>query len=145
MLSQCGQKAGEGTRLRAGRSTRRGNCVRQTIEPGDGHLFFPCNNRSASTFRSWGAVSCLACLTSYPRGPTVRRPTERVHFRRLSSARAELSRRERRRWLMAEYKLISADSHIVEPPDMYSSRIDPKIRVRAPKMERRKTESGREY
>ncbi len=23
---------------------------------------------------------------------------------------------------MAEYKLISADSHIVEPPDMYTSR-----------------------
>ena len=46
---------------------------------------------------------------------------------------------------MAEYKLISADSHIVEPPDMYSSRIDPKFRDRAPKMERRKTESGRQY
>jgi predicted TIM-barrel fold metal-dependent hydrolase len=46
---------------------------------------------------------------------------------------------------MAEYKLISADSHIVEPPDMYTGRIDPKFRDRAPKMERRKTESGREY
>ena len=40
---------------------------------------------------------------------------------------------------MAEYKLISADSHIVEPPDMYTGRIDPKFRDRAPKMERRKT------
>jgi len=46
---------------------------------------------------------------------------------------------------MAEYKLISADSHIVEPPDMYSGRIDPKFRERAPKMERRKTEAGRQY
>jgi predicted TIM-barrel fold metal-dependent hydrolase len=46
---------------------------------------------------------------------------------------------------MADYKLISADSHIVEPPDMYTGRIDPKFRDRAPKMERRKTESGREY
>ena len=46
---------------------------------------------------------------------------------------------------MAGYKLISADSHIVEPPDMYSARIDPKFRDRAPKMERRKTEAGREY
>src|ERR1700746_1577744 len=46
---------------------------------------------------------------------------------------------------MADYKLISADSHIVEPPDMYAGRIDPKFRDRAPKMERRKTESGREY
>ncbi|HEY1261836.1 MAG TPA: amidohydrolase family protein [Stellaceae bacterium] len=46
---------------------------------------------------------------------------------------------------MAGYKLISADSHIVEPPDMYSSRIDPKFRDRAPRMERRKTEAGREY
>jgi predicted TIM-barrel fold metal-dependent hydrolase len=46
---------------------------------------------------------------------------------------------------MAEYKLISADSHIVEPPDMYTGRIDPKFRDRAPKMERRKTQSGREY
>jgi predicted TIM-barrel fold metal-dependent hydrolase len=46
---------------------------------------------------------------------------------------------------MEAYKLISADSHIVEPPDMYSSRIEPKFRDRAPRMERRKTDSGREY
>ncbi len=46
---------------------------------------------------------------------------------------------------MAAYKLISADSHIVEPPDMYATRIEPKFRDRAPKMERRKTEAGREY
>jgi predicted TIM-barrel fold metal-dependent hydrolase len=46
---------------------------------------------------------------------------------------------------MQPYKLISADSHIVEPPDMYSSRIDPKFRDRAPRMERRKTAAGREY
>ena len=46
---------------------------------------------------------------------------------------------------MAEYKLISADSHIVEPPDMYTGRIEPRFRDRAPKMERRKTPSGREY
>ena len=46
---------------------------------------------------------------------------------------------------MAEYKLISADSHIVEPPDMYTSRFDPKLRDRAPRMERRKTPTGREY
>ena len=46
---------------------------------------------------------------------------------------------------MPEYKLISADSHIVEPPDMYTSRISPKLRNRAPHMERRKTPGGREY
>ena len=46
---------------------------------------------------------------------------------------------------MAEYKLISADSHIVEPPDMYADRIEPKFRDRAPKMERRKTPNGRDY
>ena len=46
---------------------------------------------------------------------------------------------------MAEYKLISADSHIVEPPDMYAGRIAPKFRDHAPKMERRKTPTGREY
>jgi predicted TIM-barrel fold metal-dependent hydrolase len=46
---------------------------------------------------------------------------------------------------MAGYKLISADSHIVEPPDMYSTRIEPKFRDRAPRMERRKTEAGRDY
>jgi predicted TIM-barrel fold metal-dependent hydrolase len=46
---------------------------------------------------------------------------------------------------MAAYKLISADSHIVEPPDMYAARIEPKFRDRAPKMERRKTPTGREY
>src|SRR5215813_768860 len=46
---------------------------------------------------------------------------------------------------MAAYKLISADSHIVEPPDMYTARMEPKFRDRAPKMERRKTPAGREY
>ena len=46
---------------------------------------------------------------------------------------------------MAAYKLISADSHIVEPPDLYSTRIDPKFRDRAPRMERLKTPAGREF
>ena len=46
---------------------------------------------------------------------------------------------------MAGYQLISADSHIVEPPDMYTSRIAPKFRDRAPRMERRKTPAGREF
>lgn len=46
---------------------------------------------------------------------------------------------------MPAYKLISADSHIVEPPDLYSSRIDARFRDRAPRMERRRTSAGREY
>ena len=46
---------------------------------------------------------------------------------------------------MADYPIISADSHIVEPPDMYTSRIAPRFRDRAPRMERRKTPAGREY
>src|SRR6266849_6741831 len=69
-------------------------------------------------------------LTSLMAGPTVRK-----------SAVGERWRRSH----MAGYKLISADSHIVEPPDMYAGRIDPKFRDRAPKMERRKTPAGREY
>src|SRR5882757_3747695 len=47
--------------------------------------------------------------------------------------------------MMAEYKLISADSHIVEPPDMYAGRIAPKFRDRAPTMVRWKSPTGREY
>ena len=43
---------------------------------------------------------------------------------------------------MLSYKLISADSHIVEPPDLYASRFEPKLRERAPRMERRKTPTG---
>jgi predicted TIM-barrel fold metal-dependent hydrolase len=46
---------------------------------------------------------------------------------------------------MPAYKLISADSHIVEPPDLYSSRIDARFKDRAPRMERRRTAAGREY
>src|SRR5947207_8775546 len=46
---------------------------------------------------------------------------------------------------MADYKIISADSHVIEPPDMYTARFDPKLRNRAPHMERRKTPAGREY
>jgi predicted TIM-barrel fold metal-dependent hydrolase len=43
------------------------------------------------------------------------------------------------------YKIISADSHIVEPPDMYTGRIEARLRDRAPRMERRETPSGRKY
>jgi predicted TIM-barrel fold metal-dependent hydrolase len=43
------------------------------------------------------------------------------------------------------YKLISADSHIVEPPDLYRSRLEPKFRDRMPRMERHRTRTGREY
>ncbi|MBI3329310.1 MAG: amidohydrolase [Nitrospinae bacterium] len=46
---------------------------------------------------------------------------------------------------MDAYQLISADSHIVEPPDMYVSRIEPKFRDRAPRMERHRTRTGRAY
>ncbi len=46
---------------------------------------------------------------------------------------------------MATYELISADSHIVEPPDLYTSRIEPKLRDRAPRMERMETPTGRKY
>jgi hypothetical protein len=46
---------------------------------------------------------------------------------------------------MPAYKLISADSHIIEPPDMYAERIDPRLREQIPRVERRKTPSGREY
>ena len=46
---------------------------------------------------------------------------------------------------MAAYRLISADSHIVEPPDLYTSRVQPKFRDRAPRMQRQKTPSGSEY
>ena len=46
---------------------------------------------------------------------------------------------------MADYKLISADSHIVEPPDLYKDRVEAKFRDVLPRMERRKTPAGREY
>jgi len=44
---------------------------------------------------------------------------------------------------MTTDKLISADSHIVEPPDLYASRIDRRFRDRAPRMERMETPTGR--
>src|SRR5437867_10496548 len=50
-----------------------------------------------------------------------------------------------RRCAMATYKLISADSHIVEPPDLYASRIELRFRDRAPRMERMETPTGRKY
>ncbi len=46
---------------------------------------------------------------------------------------------------MAGYKLISADSHIVEPPDMYTSRMASEFRDRAPRMQRQQTPTGRDY
>ena len=35
---------------------------------------------------------------------------------------------------MPEYKLISADSHVSEPPDLWSTRVDKKYRERAPQL-----------
>jgi predicted TIM-barrel fold metal-dependent hydrolase len=46
---------------------------------------------------------------------------------------------------MSGYNVISADSHIVEPPDLYESRIEPKFRSRAPRIERHRTRTGQEY
>lgn len=46
---------------------------------------------------------------------------------------------------MAAFNLISADSHIVEPPDLYETRIEPKFRDAAPRLERHRTRQGREY
>ena len=42
----------------------------------------------------------------------------------------------------APYRILSSDSHIVEPPDMYSTRVDKRFRDRAPKIERRETPAG---
>ena len=46
---------------------------------------------------------------------------------------------------MSSYNVISADSHIVEPPDLYETRIEPKFRSRAPRIERHRTRIGQEY
>lgn len=46
---------------------------------------------------------------------------------------------------MGNYKIISGDSHIVEPPDLYTARGDARFRDRVPRMERRKTPTGQYY
>src|SRR5206468_12836230 len=46
---------------------------------------------------------------------------------------------------MTSYKLISADSHIVEPPDLYTTRIESRFRDRAPRLERLETPKGRKF
>ena len=46
---------------------------------------------------------------------------------------------------MMTHKLISADSHIVEPPDLYTKRIEPRFRDRAPRLERLETPTGRKF
>ena len=33
---------------------------------------------------------------------------------------------------MADYRIISSDNHVMEPPDLWVSRIDEKFRDRAP-------------
>ena len=37
---------------------------------------------------------------------------------------------------MASYRIISSDSHVFEPPDLWTSRVDPKFRDRAPNLVR---------
>ena len=43
---------------------------------------------------------------------------------------------------MADYKIISADTHIVEPPDLWEERIDFRFRDRAPELKITKNEDG---
>ncbi len=43
---------------------------------------------------------------------------------------------------MADYKIISADTHIVEPPDLWEDRIDHRFRHRAPELKITKNEDG---
>src|SRR5947207_4187453 len=40
----------------------------------------------------------------------------------------------RGRYKMAQYRLISADSHVSEPPDLWVTRVDEKYRERAPRL-----------
>ena len=46
---------------------------------------------------------------------------------------------------MPDYKIISCDTHIVEPPDTYIDRIEPAFRERAPRLVRSENAQGREY
>src|SRR3989441_8566032 len=46
---------------------------------------------------------------------------------------------------MTTSKLIPADSHSVEPADLYTTRIEPRFRERAPRLERLETPTGRKY
>jgi len=45
---------------------------------------------------------------------------------------------------MTTYKIISGDTHIVEPPDLYTSRMTSKCRDRAPHIRRQKTPDGKD-
>src|SRR6266508_3511704 len=45
---------------------------------------------------------------------------------------------------MSTHKIISGDTHIVEPPDLYTSCMSGKMRTRAPYMKRQKTPEGKE-
>src|SRR5204862_7037073 len=40
----------------------------------------------------------------------------------------------RGRYAMAQYRLISADSHVSEPPDLWVTRVDKQYRERAPRL-----------
>ena len=42
---------------------------------------------------------------------------------------------------MADYRIISSDDHIFEPPELWTSRIEPKCRDRAPRMCRQEEDS----
>ncbi len=46
---------------------------------------------------------------------------------------------------MTSDKIISGDTHIVEPPDLYANRMTAKLRDRAPRMKRQKTPSGVDF
>ncbi len=37
---------------------------------------------------------------------------------------------------MAGYRIISSDSHVIEPPDLWTTRVEPRFRDRAPRVVR---------
>ena len=65
----------------------------------------------------------LTAKTLAGRGPAVSVPTMLVNYRPVDSK-------------PAGYRLISADSHVNEPPDLWLDRVPAALRGRAPRIER---------
>src|SRR5262249_21384567 len=101
--------------------------------------------------QSWNPrpLACQFLLASVVDTPCTARYTRRprAHQRsRLWPAQCASPRpkhKQHRERCMTAYSLISADLHIVEPPGLYSSRIESKFLDRAPRMEWRRTRTGR--
>src|SRR6266852_4119265 len=93
-------------------------------------FFFSGRRRHTRCYRDWSSDVCSSDLAKRWQSAAERGKITGKCRRR----RGDQRRLNRARGAMTEYRLISADSHVNEPPDLWVTRVDQKYRERAPRL-----------